>query len=77
MQRQSGGLSFNQGVDLVRRFAENSYPAYMKLYDEVEGKQKRGERVPPADKDGLLRMHERLVQTKREVADASEREHET
>ena len=70
-------MTFGQGVSLARRFREEWYPAYMKLYDELEAIQRRGERMPPADKERLLQMHERLVQAKREIADASERERET
>lgn len=70
-------MDFEHGVSLARKFREEWYPAYMKLYDELEAIQRRGERMPPADKERLLQMHERLVQAKREIADASGREHET
>lgn len=70
-------INFGHGVNLARKFREEWYPAYMKLYDELEAIQRRGERMPPADKERLLQMHERLVVAKREIADASEREHET
>lgn len=70
-------MSFAQGVNLARKFRDEWYPAYVKLFDELEAIQKRGERLPPADKDRLLHMHDRLLQVKREIVDASQREHET
>lgn len=72
-----GRMSFAQGVNLARKFRDEWYPAYVKLFDELEAIQRRGERLPPADKERLLHMHERLLQVKREIADASQREHET
>ncbi|KAF2211668.1 hypothetical protein CERZMDRAFT_112392 [Cercospora zeae-maydis SCOH1-5] len=69
-------MSFTQGVNLAEKFREELYPAYAKLYDELEAIEKRGEVIPAKDKERLWKMHRRLEQVKREMREASAREHE-
>ncbi|KAM3425634.1 hypothetical protein BST61_g7579 [Cercospora zeina] len=69
-------MSFTQGVSLAEKFREELYPAYAKLYDELEAIEKRGEVIPAKDKERLWKMHRRLEQVKREMREASAREHE-
>ncbi|KAI5359395.1 Putative E3 ubiquitin-protein ligase ELL [Septoria linicola] len=69
-------MSFVQGVDLAQKFREELYPAYAKLFDELEAMQKRGDVIPATEKDRLWKMHRRLEQVKREINDASARDRE-
>ncbi|CAK1356729.1 unnamed protein product [Cercospora beticola] len=69
-------MSFTQGVNLAEKFREELYPAYAKLYDELEAIEKRGDVIPAKDKERLWKMHRRLEQVKREMREASAREHE-
>lgn len=68
-------ISYKTGVQMARKFREQFYPAYIALYDEIEGMQQRGESVGADKVDQLRKMHERLVEMKREIEAASRRGH--
>ncbi len=64
-------ISYAQGTNIAQSFRDTYYPAYVKLYDEQSAMEARGEKVPEADRDRLLRMHRRLEQMKEEIARGS------
>ncbi|EME82750.1 uncharacterized protein MYCFIDRAFT_182618 [Pseudocercospora fijiensis CIRAD86] len=61
---------------MARKFHDDYYPHYTKLYDEQAAMEKRGETVPKAERQKLWTLHRRLEGMKREIRAASEREHE-
>ena len=62
------GTTFHLGVDLSERLAEDLYPPYIELFQQLDAMQKKGEKVPSADQAKLLRMHDELRQARRECA---------
>lgn len=61
------GTTFFGGVDLSKRFAEDLYPPYIELFQQLDAMQKRRENVPSGDQARLLRMHDELKQARREI----------
>jgi len=68
-------ITYSQGVSLAESFQKHWYPAYEKLYNELESKEGRGETIDKEERDRLWGMHRRLEQRKREIQAASRREH--
>lgn len=64
-------ITYMQGVTLAEKFREVYYPAYAKMYDELEA---RGVGVGREERERLWAMHKRLEQMKREIEGASGRE---
>lgn len=69
-------ITFNQGVTLAEKFTDIYYPAYAKLYDDLQAKERRGEKVSGEERERLMRMHRRVEQMKAEIVAASGREGE-
>lgn len=67
-------ISYKTGVNQAEKFREQFYPAYIALYDEIEGMRARGEKVGREKVEQLRKWHERLVEMKREIRAASRRE---
>jgi RNA polymerase II elongation factor ELL len=68
-------ISYSQGVAVAEKFRDIYYPAYEKLYDELQARIAKGEKVPEEDLQRLLAMHKRCEQFKKEMKAASQREH--
>ncbi|EMC98612.1 hypothetical protein BAUCODRAFT_375823 [Baudoinia panamericana UAMH 10762] len=69
-------ITYTQGVNLAEKFRDVYYPAYAVMYDAQAAKQAKGEKISKDERDRLWAMHNRLVQMKREIETASQREHQ-
>jgi RNA polymerase II elongation factor ELL len=67
------GITYTQGVVMAEKFREVYYPAYVKLYDEQQEMEARGEKVSETERERLLQMHKRLEQMKKEMVVAGQR----
>lgn len=66
-------ITYEQGIEKAKNFREKYYPQYIKLYDSIDDRQRRGETIRQEEREKLWRMHRRLEELKREITVASKR----
>jgi RNA polymerase II elongation factor ELL len=66
-------ITYEQGVEKAKKFRENFYPQYVKLYDSIAERNSKGETIRQEERDKLWRMHHRLQELKREIGVAAKK----
>jgi RNA polymerase II elongation factor ELL len=69
-------LDYEVGVRKAEEFHEKYYPEYTRLYDQQAAMEKRGEKVPREEREKLWRLHRQLEKMKKEIREASLKEHD-